>query len=167
MKINTISDGMLFEINSNNIIVHCKVIVAQIISYDVFINGCNLVYLYDVYASSLGERKIHNFNNLIGIKIINLEKCDLKAINFLGSEPINKWEANMDIGIRSINYGKWIKKNDISNLEHNHEIVNLGDKILAIPFFDVKNKQLDHIPLFQIEEGVTTIGGLLREISNM
>lgn len=50
MKINTISDGMLFEINSNNIIVHCKVIVAQIISYDVFINGCNLVYLYDVYS---------------------------------------------------------------------------------------------------------------------
>lgn len=49
----------------------------------------------------------------------------------------------------------------------NNEIVSVGDKILAIPFLDVKYKQLDHIPLFQIEEGVTTIGGLLREINDM
>lgn len=156
---------MIFELCSDNMIVHCKVIVSQIISYDVFINGCSLIFLYDVSSNPLSIKAPHRFNNLIGIKIVDLVQCDSESIKYIGSESVNKWEADMDIGIRSINQGKWISSHEIGCLEHDHEILDLGDKILAIPFYDMENKQSDHIPLFQIEEGVTTIRGLLREIS--
>lgn len=166
-KLMDINDGMVFEVRFNTIIVHCKIIVSHIISYDVFINGCNLIYLYDVSSGLLNLNDLHTFNNLIGIKIVDLAQCNLEAIKFVGRDPINTWEVNMDIGIKSINQGKWIDTHDISGLKHNHEIVKLGDKILAIPFYDMKNEQLNHIPLFQIEEGVTTVSGLLREIKTL
>lgn len=162
-----INDGMVFEVCSENMIVHCKVIVSHIISYDAFVNGCSLVYLYNVSSGSLNTNSLYAFNNLVGINIVDLTQCNSDTIKFVGRAPIKKWEVIMDIGIKSINQGKWIDPYDISELKHDHEIVNLGDKILAIPFYDMKNEQLNHIPLFQLEEGVTTVSGLLKEIKSL
>ena len=97
-----INDGMVFEVRFNTIIVHCKIIVSHIISYDVFINGCNLIYLYDVSSRLLNLNDLHTFNNLIGIKIVDLAQCNLETYpsNPPPPLPINKPNAKITLSIQ-------------------------------------------------------------------
>ncbi|MBP0956914.1 MAG: hypothetical protein J5997_06045 [Oscillospiraceae bacterium] len=161
-----ISEGMMLGLKNESLTsnyVHCKVIVPKIISDDEFINGCSLLFLYE--GTPQGKRR-HNFSSLISVKLVHFQDGIPKELKYIGDEKVFDWERNLDIGIKSCQNGSWITASEISDLEHNHLILSSdSSQYIAIPFYDVNNVQLDHIPIIQLQDGCTTFTGLLKEMT--
>ena len=165
-KVTELKEGMVFKNNcsikgtkQNDF--HVKLIVPHIISTDVFVDSASLVYLYS------GETSIikHSFFNLVSICTIHLNSDFYKYFKCIGIEGVNDWERNMDIAYASYKQGVWITKEQISNYKKNHLIISTESnrKYIAIPFFDIYNKQLDHIPIIHLSEGIYSPQGLFKE----
>ena len=156
--------GVFFEVKTadSTSCVHCKIITPQVISDDQFVDGCSLVYLYS--GNICGNMTVvqHTPNSLFSMKMIYLKERIPRKLTYIGTEPVFKWELNMDIGIRSVSRGEWITSDQIQEYQNDHLIARLDKGYLAIPFYDVNNVRLDHIPHIQLDEVCTTVRGLLK-----
>lgn len=164
MKEKKFGKGVFFKVKTadSTSCVHCKIITPQVISDDPFVDGCSLVYLYSGNICDNMTVVQHTPNSLFSMKMIYLKEGIPRDLAYIGTEPVFEWELNIDIGIKSVLRGEWIASDQIQEYQNDHIIAQLEKGYIAIPFYDVNNVRLNHIPHIQLEEVCTTINGLLK-----
>lgn len=166
MNGNKFRKGAFFEIKSSDGSkkAHCKIIIPEIKSEDVFVNGCSLVYIYPEKRTDNMSVIFHTLAALASMKIIYLKEKIPRVLKYIGTEPVFEQELNLDVGIKSGSRGEWIEPPQIQAYEKDHLIVKTEKGYIAVPFYDVNNERLDHIPEIQLEEGYTTVSGLIKAV---